>query len=154
MNVIQQPIRPQLTVDLIIRHRDNPGKILLIERAAPPWGWALPGGFVDAGETVEQAAQREALEETGLIVRLETLLGVYSDPARDPRGPTASVVYVAKGEGAAQAGDDARALQWYAPDDREQTLAFDHRRILDDYLRFRATGETAPLRIPLRTHAS
>lgn len=142
----EHPQTPLLAVDLIIRHAANPGRVLVIERRNPPPGWALPGGFVDRGEPVEQAARREALEETNLEVRLEALLGVYSDPARDSRGHTVSLVYVARGEGEPLAQDDAKSLCWLDPEDRTQPLAFDHRRILDDYLRFRATGEVAPLR--------
>ncbi|MFO8153109.1 DUF4916 domain-containing protein [Thioalkalivibrio sp.] len=140
------PETPLLAVDLIIRHAAHPGRVLLIERRNPPAGWALPGGFVDRGEPAERAARREAKEETDLDVRLEILLGVYSDPERDPRGHTVSLVYVARGEGEARAQDDALTLRWIDPEDRRQTLAFDHRRILDDYLRFRVTGEVAPLR--------
>ncbi len=142
----ERPETPLLAVDLIIRHAANPGRVLVIERRNPPLGWALPGGFVDPGEPVERAARREALEETNLEVRLEALLGVYSDPERDSRGHTVSLVYVARGEGEALAQDDALALRWLDPEDRTQPLAFDHRRILDDYLRFRATGEVAPIR--------
>ncbi len=142
----QRPKTPLLAVDLIIRHSGNPGGVVVIDRLNPPHGWALPGGFVDEGETVEQAALREAREETSLDVRLEALLGIYSDPARDSRGHTVSVVYVARGEGEARARDDAKALAWLDPEDRNQPLAFDHRRILDDYLRYRATGELAPIR--------
>jgi len=142
----ERPETPLLAVDLIIRHAANPGRVLVIERRNPPPGWALPGGFVDPGEPVERAARREALEETNLDVRLEALLGVYSDPERDSRGHTVSLVYVARGEGEALAQDDALALRWLDPEDRTQPLAFDHRRILDDYLRFRATGEVAPIR--------
>ncbi len=140
------PETPLLAVDLVIRHPANPGRVLVIERRNPPAGWALPGGFVDRGEPVECAARREAREETNLDVRLEGLLGVYSDPERDPRGHTVSLVYVARGEGEARAQDDALALRWLDPEDRRQALAFDHRRILDDYLRFRVAGEVAPLR--------
>jgi len=142
----ERPETPLLAVDLIIRHAANPGRVLVIERRNPPPGWALPGGFVDPGEPVERAARREALEETNLDVRLEALLGVYSDPERDPRGHTVSLVYVVRGEGEALAQDDALALRWLDPEDRTQPLAFDHRRILDDYLRFRATGDVAPIR--------
>lgn len=95
---------------------------------------------MDVGETVEQAAVREALEETGLHVRLTALLGVYSDPARDPRGQTVSVVYVAEAEGEPEARDDARALDIYHPDALPAPLAFDHARILADYRRWRESG--------------
>ena len=91
-----RPTTPLLAADTIIELTDRPGRpIVLIARRNPPPGWAIPGGFVDVGESAEQAAVREAAEETGLSVRLVTLLGFYSDPARDVRGHTASVVYVA-----------------------------------------------------------
>lgn len=142
-----RPKTPALAVDLIIELLDRPGRpIVLIERRNPPPGWALPGGFVDVGETLEQAAIREALEETGLSVRLKTLLGCYSDPARDSRGHTVSAVYVAEAEGDAQAGDDAGRLMMadmLAP----PPLAFDHALILSDYRRYRETGLLAPLRV-------
>ncbi len=141
------PQTPLLAADVVIHHPAHPGRVLVIERRNPPHGWALPGGFVDVGESVEQAAVREALEETGLEVTLEALLGVYSDPARDPRGHTVSAVFVARGAGEARAADDAADCAWLDPDDQGQPLVFDHRRILDDYLRYRLTGETAPLRL-------
>lgn len=126
---------PRLTVDTVILHD---GKVLLIRRGNPPFQdhWALPGGFVDVGETVEQAAIRETQEETGLEVRLQRLLGVYSDPARDPRGHTASVVFLAKPRVAhqaaqIQAGDDAAEARWFALDDLPP-LAFDHDAIVRD----------------------
>ncbi len=103
-----RPRTPALAVDVIIELEDRPGRpIVLIERRFPPSGHALPGGFVDVGETVEEAARREAREETGLDIRLGRLLGVYSDPARDPRGHTVSLVYVATATGEPVAGDDA-----------------------------------------------
>ncbi|WP_019625702.1 NUDIX hydrolase [Thioalkalivibrio sp. ALJT] len=139
------PVTPRLAVDLVIHHPAQPGRVLVIERRNPPHGWALPGGFVDVGETTEHAAVREAREETGLEVTLETLLGVYSDPGRDPRGHTVSAVYIARGQGQARAADDAADCAWLAPDDPGQVLVFDHRRILDDYLRYRLTGDTAAL---------
>jgi 8-oxo-dGTP diphosphatase len=122
-------------VDVIIELIDRPGRpIVLIERRHPPSGYALPGGFVDVGETVEAAALREAREETGLDVTLTRLLGVYSDPERDPRGHTVSVVYVGEARGEPQAGDDA-ARVLVADSARPPPLAFDHARILADYLR-------------------
>ena len=142
------PVTPKLATDLVIHQPAQPGRVLLIQRRNPPHGWALPGGFVDTGEAVEHAAVREAREETGLEVVLETLLGVYSDPGRDPRGHTVSVVFIASGRGEARAADDAADCAWLDPEDRAQALAFDHRLILDDYLRFRLTGATAPPRVP------
>lgn len=127
------PRTPALTVDTIIAMRDRPGApVVLIERRYEPLGWALPGGFVDIGETVEQAAVREAREETGLAVTLGTLLGVYSDPARDARGHTVSVVFTAAAVGTPVAADDARAVDIFSLD-ALPPLAFDHRKILDDY---------------------
>lgn len=126
--------------------------VVLIRRANPPHGWALPGGFVDEGETVEAAARREAAEETGLRVQLEALLHVYSDPARDPRQHTLSTVFTARASGAPEARDDAAAVLCLPLSTLREVLAgtaalpaglglaFDHARILADYLRFRDTG--------------
>ncbi len=142
-----RPRTPLLTVDTIIRLDERaPTEVVLIERRNPPPGWALPGGFVDVGERVEAAAVREAAEETELRVTLRALLGVYSDPARDPRGHTVSVVYVADARGVPRAADDAQAVQTSDVRDRGLTLAFDHRLILDDYLNWLEHGEPAPLR--------
>ena len=138
---MQRPVTPLLTTDIIIELTDRADHpIVLIERKYPPYGWALPGGFVDVGEAVERAAQREALEETALVVRLTALLGCYSDPQRDVRGHTASVVYVAQAQGVPRAMDDAAALAVFSPQDLPQPLAFDHGRILADYLVFRLQG--------------
>lgn len=137
-----RPETPALTVDIIIEMTDRPGRpIVLIERRNPPPGWAIPGGFVDVGETIEQAAVREAAEETSLSVRLDTLLGCYSDPQRDPRGHTASVVYVAEAEGEPCAETDAKSLRLWEVEALPQELAFDHAQILADYLHYRRTGE-------------
>jgi 8-oxo-dGTP diphosphatase len=139
---MQRPVTPLLTVDIIIELSDRPDRpIVLIQRKYPPPGWALPGGFVDVGESLEQAAVREAREETSLAVRLTTLLGCYSDPRRDARGHTASVVYVATAEGAPSAQDDAAALDVFSPQDLPQPLAFDHGQILRDYLQYRLHGK-------------
>ncbi len=136
-----KPTTPLLTVDIII---EIPGKetpsIVLIERKHPPPGWALPGGFVDVGETVESAAIREAKEETSLDVTLTELLGIYSDPARDRRGHTVSAVYIATGSGEARAQDDAANLQVCDPKKLPGKLAFDHQKIVEDYLKFKRTG--------------
>lgn len=128
-----RPPTPALTVDIVIELVDRPGRpVVLIERRHPPAGYALPGGFVDIGETVEQAAIREAREETGLEVALQRLLGVYSDPARDPRGHTVSVVFVGRASGEPRAGDDAGRVLLADPA-ALPPLVFDHGRILADY---------------------
>jgi len=142
-----RPTTPLIAADVIIELADRPGRpIVLIERRNPPPGWAIPGGFVDVGESVERAAVREAREETGLTVRLLALLGCYSDPARDARGHTASLVYVGEARGAPQADDDAAALDVFAPEHLPQALAFDHAAILADYLQFRRLGHLPPPR--------
>jgi ADP-ribose pyrophosphatase YjhB (NUDIX family) len=125
------PRNPVPTVDIII---SLGGGIVLIERANPPHGWALPGGFIDYGESAEAAAAREALEETGL--RLERLLQfrVYSDPGRDPRMHTITTVFTADGRGALRADDDARSAAVFMLDRLPVELAFDHRRIIEDYI--------------------
>ncbi len=135
------PKTPALTVDIIIELRDRPDvPVVLIRRKNPPHGWALPGGFVDVGETLEHAAVREAEEETALRVTLKLLLGCYSDPARDPRGHTASVVYVAEAEGEPRAQDDAAGVAIFSPEALPAPLVFDHARILRDYLAWRQRG--------------
>ncbi len=144
---MSRPVTPLVAVDLVIEMVDRPGRpILLIERRNPPHGWALPGGFVDVGERLEQAAVREAGEEVSLVVRLKALLGCYSDPARDPRGHTVSAVYVAEARGEPRAADDAAEVQCCLPHRLPPVLAFDHALILADYRHFLATGEPAPLR--------
>jgi 8-oxo-dGTP diphosphatase len=141
-----RPTTPLITVDTIIRTDEDPRRVVLIERRNEPLGWALPGGFVDVGETLEMAAVREAREETGLDVQLECLLGCYSNPKRDPRSHTVGVVYVTRAAGRPVAADDARDVVVADASDRSRPLAFDHRLILDDYLRFIVTGAVAPLR--------
>ncbi len=142
-----RPVTPLLAVDIIIEMVDRPGRpILLIERKNPPHGWALPGGFVDVGERLEQAAVREAREEISLDVQLKTLLGCYSDPARDPRGHTISPVYIAEASGEPRAADDAANVKLFLPDELPDVLAFDHALILADYRRYRDSGQRTPLR--------
>lgn len=120
-------------MDVVIELVDRPDvPIVLIERAHAPPGWALPGGFVDVGETLEEAARREMLEETGLEVRLHALLGLYSSPARDARGHTIGVVYVGTAHGEPLGGDDAAIACAFAAD-APPPLAFDHDTILSDY---------------------
>ena len=143
---MSRPVTPAIAADTIIRRRGEPdGPIVLIERKNPPHGWALPGGFVDIGETVAAAAAREALEETRCQVTLTALLGCYSDPARDSRGHTVGLVYIAETEDEPEAADDAAALAWFTLDDLPSPLCFDHATILQDYRRFLQTGAVAPL---------
>jgi 8-oxo-dGTP diphosphatase len=130
---------PVPTVDIIIEV-DRPGQvpgIVLIRRKNPPFGWALPGGFVDYGESLEEAAVREAREETLLRVDLLGQCHTYSDPRRDPRQHTVSTVFLAQARGEPKAADDAREARVFDPRRVEVELAFDHRRILDDYLVFK-----------------
>lgn len=123
--------RPSLTVDLII---ELPGQgIVLIRRRHPPHGWALPGGFVEYGESLERAAVREAREETSLEVELVRQLHTYSAPGRDPRGHTVSTVFVARASGRPQAQDDAEAVGVFTRETLPAEIAFDHRAILEDY---------------------
>jgi 8-oxo-dGTP diphosphatase len=121
---------PFPTVDIIIEIQDG---IVLIERMNPPYGWALPGGFVDYGESLEAAAIREAREETSLEVSGLRLLGCYSEPERDERMHTISTVYVAQGYGEPQAADDAAQLKIFKLTELPEKLCFDHADILADY---------------------
>jgi 8-oxo-dGTP diphosphatase len=132
---------PTPTVDIIIELVDRPQpSIVLIERRNPPYGWAIPGGFVDYGESVETAACREAEEETGLQVQLVEQFQVYSDPQRDPRQHTISIVFLATAKGNPQAGDDAQNLEVFALWQLPDNLCFDHDRILRDYWYYRQYG--------------
>src|SRR5438552_17838185 len=135
---MRRPECPPIAADVIIEVGD---RIVLIERRNFPPGWAIPGGFVEFGETVEHAAVREAREETSLEVELRALLGVYSRPDRDPRGHTITIVYVGRAHGEPRAADDAKGIGLFPPDAPPAPLAFDHAEIIADYLRFIRTGE-------------
>lgn len=142
-----KPVTPLLAADILIELLDLPERpFVLIERANPPYGWAVPGGFVDVGETVEQAAVREAREEVCLDVRLTALLGLYSNPERDPRNHTVTAVYIAQANGMPQAADDAKHCGIFTFDNLPEQLAFDHALVLSDYQCFRTTGKVASLR--------
>lgn len=132
---------PAPTVDIVIELVDRPHRpIILIERLNEPYGWALPGGFVDYGESVETAAVREAQEEVGLAITLLEQFQVYSDPDRDPRQHTLSVVFLATAIGQPRSGDDAKGAQVFHLWELPQNLCFDHDRILQDYRRYREYG--------------
>ena len=126
---------PLVTVDIIIEYGEG---IVLVQRRNPPYGWAIPGGFVDYGETVEQAAERETREETSLELEGLTQFHVYSEPDRDPRGHTVSVVFTARGRGTPVAADDAKQVRVFRQEALPEEIAFDHRQILNDY--FAAKG--------------
>ena len=136
---------PLPTADVVIELPDD--RVVLVRRRHPPSGWAFPGGFIEVGETAEEAAIREAREETGLLVRLEHLLGVYSDPRRDPRHHTLTTVYVGRAEGNPRGGDDAALARAFRFEDVPGDLAFDHHVLLVDYLRWRRTGYLPPPRV-------
>lgn len=137
---MSRPTTPLLTVDLII---EMEGGVVLIERKNPPFGWALPGGFVDEGEGLAQAAVREAREETSLEVILTEQFFAYSDPRRDPRGATCSVVFLGRASGMPRGADDAKQARVFALD-ALPPLAFDHGQILEDYRRYRQSGQRPP----------
>ena len=144
-----RPVTPLIAVDAIIESADRPGRlIVLIERKYPPHGWAIPGGFVDVGESLEAATVREALEETSLAIQLKALLGCYSDPARDHRGHTVSAIYVAEATGNPVAQDDAKALAVFNIDDELPQLAFDHQQVLLDYRDYLAGNRGVPINFP------
>jgi 8-oxo-dGTP diphosphatase len=129
---------PAPTVDVVISLPDD--RVVLVARRFPPLGWALPGGFVDVGETVEAAARREAREETGLAVTLTDLVGVYSDPRRDARQHTLSTVFLGRAAGEPRGGDDAAEARAFAWDALPAPLCFDHAEILADARRLLLTG--------------
>jgi ADP-ribose pyrophosphatase YjhB (NUDIX family) len=130
VEVYQNPIP---TVDIIIEIESK--GIVLIKRKNPPYGWAIPGGFVDYGESLEKAAVREAKEETNLNVKLIRQFYTYSDPKRDPRHHSISTVYIAKGKGILKAKDDAVEIGVFTQSNLPDEIAFDHRSILHDYFK-------------------
>jgi ADP-ribose pyrophosphatase YjhB (NUDIX family) len=134
---------PFPTVDIIIeiKGKEDKNGIILIKRKNPPYGWALPGGFVDYGESLEQAAVREAKEETSLDITDLKQLGSYSDPSRDPRFHTISTVFVAAAEGVPHAQDDAAEIGIFTSKEIDFPLAFDHEKILDDYFKMKKENE-------------
>ncbi len=132
-NEIEVFRNPIPTVDIIIEIESK--GIVLIKRKNPPYGWAIPGGFVDYGESLEEAALREAKEETNLDVELVRQLHTYSDPKRDQRHHSISTVYIAKGKGIPQAKDDALETGIFNESNLPDEIAFDHRSILSDYFK-------------------
>jgi 8-oxo-dGTP diphosphatase len=129
-------------VDVVIRCGEG---VVLVRRRNPPLGWALPGGFVDAGEPLERAARREAREETGLQILLQEQFFTYSDPARDPRRHTLTTVYLATADGQPQGGDDAAEARVWPWEELPEPLCFDHGRILADVRRYLDGGERVGL---------
>lgn len=125
---------PIPTVDIIIEVKEG---IILIKRKNPPFGWALPGGFVDYGESLEKAAIREAREETSLDVNLIRQFHIYSDPDRDERFHTISTVYIARAQSEPKAADDAKEIGVFNKDNLPSPIVFDHAKILDDYFKKR-----------------
>lgn len=126
-----RPVTPVLAADAIVE--PTPGCVLLIRRKNPPLGWALPGGFVEVGESVEEAVRREILEETGLVLGEAVQMHTYSAPGRDPRLPTVTVIFAARASGTPVAGDDAAETRVFPLDGLPSDLCFDHRQVLEDY---------------------
>jgi 8-oxo-dGTP diphosphatase len=137
---------PTPTVDILIELADLPGALVFVERKNAPRGYALPGGFVDEGEWIADAAVREAKEETGLDVELVELFHVYSNPARDPRQHTVSTVFVGRARGRPIAGDDAARCVACLPSELAGPLVFDHATIVADYIAYKLTGKRPPPR--------
>lgn len=134
---MREIVTPKLTVDAIV---DYKGKTVLIERKNPPFGWALPGGFVDVGESVETAVRREMMEEINTELNELEQFHVYSDPKRDPRFHTVSVIFTAKAKSEPFAGDDAKNVGLYTQEeildmDKKGLICFDHSKVLLDYFK-------------------
>ncbi len=132
-----RPETPQITVDAIIEIN---GGIVLVERKYTPLGWAIPGGFVDPGESLLEAVKREALEETNLEIDVVDLFHVYSKPWRDPRGDTVSAVYWSTAAGNPVGGDDAAKAVIFLENELPENIVFDHREILTQFFHWRKTG--------------
>jgi 8-oxo-dGTP diphosphatase len=139
-------LNPTPTVDVLIELDGRPGTVVLIARRNEPRGWAIPGGFVDRGEFLADAAVREAREETGLDVTLTALFHCYSDPARDARQHTVSTVFIGRAAGEPTGADDAAEARVFPLDALPAPIVFDHALILADYIAFRATGQRPPPR--------
>jgi 8-oxo-dGTP diphosphatase len=134
-----RPKTPELTVDAIIELDD--GSVVLVERRNFPAGWAIPGGFVDPGESPADAVRREALEETSLEVTVREIFHVYGKPWRDPRGDTVSIVYHCTASGEPRGGDDARTAGSFREEALPERIAFDHRTVLSHFFHWKRTGE-------------
>ena len=129
-HVIERYKNPLPTVDVIV---DIKGKVVLVKRKNPPYGWAIPGGFIDYGECAEDAAAREIMEETGLEITCPAQFHCYSAPDRDPRFHTVTVVFTAKSDGIPSPGDDASEAGLFDKNNLPSPIAFDHERVLEDY---------------------
>jgi 8-oxo-dGTP diphosphatase len=134
LRMLKRRRNPYPTVDVIITSRDHPQALIMVRRKYPPRGWALPGGFINWGESAEAAAVREMREETGLELQDIKQFHVYSDPARDPRGHTMSVVFTATTNGEPVGGDDAAEAVWMDLKSLPPDITFDHRRIIEDWV--------------------
>ncbi|MFH1460656.1 MAG: NUDIX hydrolase [Candidatus Omnitrophota bacterium] len=135
---MQKKINPVPTIDVIIEYQ---GGIVLIQRKFTPRGWAIPGGFVEYNETLEAATIREAKEETNLDLKGLTQFHAYSDPGRDPRQHTISLVFIAQGQGEIACGSDAQKAEVFKENTIPEGIVFDHRKILQDYFCFKKGEE-------------
>ena len=135
----RERIAPRVSVDIIIEMDQT--RIVLIERKNLPYGWALPGGFVDYGESLETASEREAKEETCLDVQLLEQFHSYSNPQRDPRHHTITTAFIARASGIPKGSDDAKRAETFTEKDLPSPLVFDHAVILEEYFRYKKTGK-------------